>query len=114
MTNTNKFDQPEVEERENPRLQWELEGILTCLAKDSPHPYIPVTTRDLSVEGAYLLSSTALRVNEPVKLQLQLPSSEKGKSPPNLFGAVVRSEPLPDGKFGLAIRFYGASRLKLY
>ena len=113
MINTNKFNQPEGEQRENRRLKWELEGILTCLAKDSRHPYIQVTTRDIGVDGVYLLSNTALLVNEQIKLQLRLPSSAKSETrTADLFGTVVRSEPLPDGTFGLAIRFYGGSRFK--
>lgn len=113
MTNTHKSNQPGSDRRGNPRLQWELEGILTCLAQDSRHPHLQVTTRDISVDGVYLLSSTALRVNEPVKLQLRLPSPKK-KSPANLFGTVVRTESLLDGQFGFAIRFHGASRFNFF
>ena len=97
-----------MRKRRSQRRKLESEGFLIRLPEDARRPDIKIFMRDISAGGIYLWSDIALRVNEEVKLQLRLPSSEKSKteSPMVAFGTVVRTENLPDGKFGLGIRLH--------
>ena len=101
-------------ERRSPRRKLGVEGILTRLAQGAPNPNTRVRAKDISLVGIYLSSNTILQVNEQVKLQLLLPTSEKSQmqGPVDLFGTVARIESLPEDQFGLGILFYGASRFK--
>lgn len=93
------------EKRKSPRLRLELEGNL-ARTEDDRAKEDKVFTKDISAGGVYLLTDTALQVDEPVEIELLVPSSEGGRRSPVVFsGTVVRIRRLPDGKFGLAIRF---------
>ena len=85
----------------------ELEASLTRRATQRDRTKNRVFTRDFSSEGAYLRADTALSVDEPVELQLPLPSTNRLEAGGLvvIFGTVVRVDRFPDGKFGLAVRF---------
>ena len=91
------------EKRQIPRLKVELDGSLIQMDTQSR-----VFTRNVSAHGVYLLTDAALRLNERVKTELRLPSSTNRRKTPNsvaFAGTVLRIQRLPDGKFGLGIRF---------
>ena len=71
------FYSPENEKRGNQRVELELEASLTRRATQTGRTKNRVFTRDFSSEGAYLRADTALGVDEPVELQLPLPSTNR-------------------------------------
>ena len=102
MTDTNS-NPTANEKRLSRRRKFEVEGTLSSLTEGVQHPDHKVLTRNISADGVYLLTNTALPIDERVEIELPLPSPKNSKA----VGTVVRMDCLPDGKVGLAIRLHG-------
>lgn len=109
MTDGNRSNPPANEKRLSQRRKFEVEGILSSLTEGVQRPDHSVLTRNISAEGLYLWTNTALPVDERVEIELPLSSPKNSKA----VGTVVRMDCLPDGKVGLAIRFDGVCPFNL-
>lgn len=87
------------------RLHLQLTGTVTH-EDDEDKFRNPVTTKDISAYGAYLLTERCPSAGERVKLTLHWPVQyERKKTQFEASGTVLRVDEFPEGNCGFAVRF---------